>query len=292
MAYSTVDELLLSLGLTASTCLQYEYHNAENFLSVLDKEYERFEADNTRSQYIVFHRVTSRLFDQDLLFPENRLLTFESYFPTLEILLVKMENERHGVASRKFGHMLVVQLSHMNNDRLDNGLMPVGTAHFQTTDRIKRAHDSFRPRRFGSSRTRHWPSLVLEVGFSEPYRKLKEDAKWWLTSSNDEVKSVVVISLNQRYREIVVEKWINRGQPTVEYRTVISQEAGRKKINISNNQPLIIRFDDLFLRPANHNEHNITFSTDNWKEFADVVWESQFEQDYKQLAYYLKTTKR
>ncbi|KUL86228.1 hypothetical protein ZTR_08381 [Talaromyces verruculosus] len=283
MSSSAVDDLLLSLGL--STCSQYEYSNVDNFASVLDNEYKLFEADNlSRSQYIVFRGLNQSLFDRDFLYPRSGALTFESYFPNLDLLLVKMEFEPHSTAARKFEALLTKHLVLTNNDNLDRKLTPIGTAHFRTIDRTKRADASFRPRRLGTSHDGRWPSLVVEVGFSEPYRKLKEDAKWWLTKSqHNEVKTVVVIKINQTYREIVIEKWICQGQETTkDYRTVLSQQAGRNDIDISNNQPFIIPFDDLFLRTATPpKERDIIIGADDWEDFADTVWEVQFEQDYK-----------
>lgn len=284
MSSSAVDELLLSLGL--GTCPQYEYSNVDNFASVLDNEYKLFETDNTsRSQYIVFRGLTQSLFDRDFLYPKSGVLTFESYFPNLDLLLVKIEFEPHSTAARKFEATLLKHLYHMNDDELDEKLMSIGTAHFRTIDRTKRADASFRPKRLGTSHDRRWPSLVVEVGFSEPYRKLKEDAKWWLTASDNEVKTVVVIKINQTYKEIVIEKWICQGQrPTKDYRTVLSQQAGRNNIDISNNEPFVIPFDHLFLRTPTSNERNIILGTGDWERFADDVCVAQFEQDYKQMA--------
>lgn len=283
MSSSAAEELLLSLGLPASTCPRYEYRNVDDFASVLDTEYKLFEADDTRSQYIAFCGLTKSHFDQDFLEPKSGVLTFESYFPSLNLLLIKMEYEPHSTAAVKFGFMLVTQLLSMNNERLDRKLTPIGTAHFRAVDRTKRADASFRPRRLGPSRDRQWPSLIVEVGFSEPYRKLKEDSRWWLTASNNEVKTAILISINRRYREITIEKWINQGQPTMDHRIVISQEPGRSEVKLTNNHPFIIPFDNLFLRAPAANEHDIIFSTDDWENFAETVWEVQFEQNYKQM---------
>lgn len=284
MASSAVDDLLSSLGLPASTCPQYEYRNVDDFGSVLEREYKLFAADNTRGQYIVFRGLTPSIFDRDFLYPKSDFLTFESYFPALDLLIVKMEFEPHNTAAAVFQATLVTHLPLMNNDRLNRNLLPIGTAHFRTIDRTKRADASFRPRRLGTSCDRHWPSLVVEVGFTEPYRKLKQDASWWLTASNNEVKTVVLIKINTNRREIEVEKWIYQGRPIQAYRTVLSREAGRNSVDISNNQPLVIPFDDLFLRTAATSERNIVLGTDEWENFADAVWEVQFEQDYKQMA--------
>lgn len=75
-------------------------------------------------------------------------------------------------------------------------------------------------------------------------------------------------------------------EPTRDYRTVLSQQqAGRNNnnIDISNDEPLIIHFEHLFLRTATPpKERDIIIGADDWEDFADNVWEIQFEQDYTQ----------
>lgn len=80
-----------------------------------------------------------------------------------------------------------------------------------------------------------------------------------------------MISVNRNYREITIEKWIYQEQPTAIYQTVISQESGNEKVNVTNTQPLIIPFDELFLRLPGHTEHDIVFNTENWREYARNV---------------------
>ncbi|RAO64952.1 uncharacterized protein BHQ10_000964 [Talaromyces amestolkiae] len=94
------------------------------------------------------------------------------------LLLVKMEYEPHSTAAAKFGSILMKHPVLMNKDKLEKKLTPIGSAHFRALDRTKRAAAAFQPRRLGTSRdrNRHWPSLVVEVGFPnliESSRKMR-----------------------------------------------------------------------------------------------------------------------
>lgn len=80
------------------------------FLSVLDDKYSRFITDNTRSQYIGFYQLTVEKFDLDFMYPKSSLLTFDSYYPDLGILLVNMEFKTQSTTSRKFSDMVMKRL--------------------------------------------------------------------------------------------------------------------------------------------------------------------------------------
>ncbi|KAH8690481.1 hypothetical protein BGW36DRAFT_261867, partial [Talaromyces proteolyticus] len=49
------------LGLSATTS-EYEYRNKNHFLAMQKRELDLFEADRTRSPYIIFFGVTEQIF--------------------------------------------------------------------------------------------------------------------------------------------------------------------------------------------------------------------------------------
>ncbi|KAJ6110453.1 hypothetical protein N7486_002688 [Penicillium sp. IBT 16267x] len=53
-----------------------------------------------------------------------------------------------------------------------------------------------------------WPSVVMEVGVSESFNKLKADAAWWLENSRGQVRLVILIS-------------IDRTSPKIRYQTMV-----------------------------------------------------------------------
>lgn len=48
---------------------------------------------------------------------------------------------------------------------------------------------------------------MVEIGYKDGKRTLANDARWRLTASKGEVKVVVTISINQKRRDIILEKW-------------------------------------------------------------------------------------
>ena len=52
-----------------------------------------------------------------------------------------------------------------------------------------------------------WPSVVVEVGYSETLNQLHIDAEWWLKKSGGRTRFVVLLSVNRDTNEIVIEGW-------------------------------------------------------------------------------------
>jgi hypothetical protein len=263
----------LLFGLSANTS-QHEYRNNEHFLSVLDQELSSFTSDQSRSQYIIFTGVNNEVFCQDFTDPIDSLTTFETYSITHELILVKMETHTHAYLSYAFDRLLVKKLRTMQEH--DEDIRGFASAHVEGEDRKKRADQIYQPRRLPRHRSRQWPSLVLEVGYTEGQRKLDSDIDWWITQSNGDVKSAITISADPGVKRIVIYQWHGNNPRQQVYRNVLSQNYGGA-INTSNSNPLVITFEHLFLRQRDANEQDIIFTIDDLKEFAKDVWEVQFE---------------
>ncbi|CRL28005.1 unnamed protein product [Penicillium camemberti] len=112
----------------------------------------------------------------------------------------------------------------------------------------------FLPKRLPCSRTTKWPSLVVETGFSETPSKLTSDAEFWLSESNGDVQmSWELVDDRVKCQQVIT---INKGQ--------------------NNSQPLVIRFDKLFLRPPTiPRETNISIDNTILNEIASEIWEEQ-----------------
>ncbi|CAN5973238.1 unnamed protein product [Sphagnum jensenii] len=52
-----------------------------------------------------------------------------------------------------------------------------------------------------------WPSFVIEVGDSESLAMLRGDAAFWITNSDQRTRIVIVLSINRRDQQILVERW-------------------------------------------------------------------------------------
>jgi hypothetical protein len=52
-----------------------------------------------------------------------------------------------------------------------------------------------------------WPSFVIEVGVSESLAMLRRDAAFWITNSDGKTRIVILLSIDRRDRQILVERW-------------------------------------------------------------------------------------
>ncbi|EEA21809.1 conserved hypothetical protein [Talaromyces marneffei ATCC 18224] len=255
----------------------YEYQDAPHYSAAIIHEVNLLETHRDRSQYVIFTNVDQEQFSRG--FKGNTdTIPFGSYYPRLQILLTKIETKTHANASRDFEAALIKKLAAMKD--LDKQLVKVGGAHIETVDRTKRADNAYQPQRLPKYRDQLWPTVVVEVGYSESLRKLANDARWWLTASNGDVKTAITISINQKYREITFEKWgLNtEEEPVVLYRVQMQQDAVCQHVKVSNKSPLVIGFEELFLRPSQEAcEGDIVFSQDELKKLASMTWDVHFK---------------
>ncbi|EED14323.1 hypothetical protein TSTA_105350 [Talaromyces stipitatus ATCC 10500] len=85
------------LGLSPNTA-QYEHRNKKEFFLNRDRELSVFDTSREGSDYIVFTGLNETTFNHDC--DDNSLgtLGFKTFYPGLELLLVKMELRTHGFA--------------------------------------------------------------------------------------------------------------------------------------------------------------------------------------------------
>ena len=109
---------------------------------------------------------------------------------------------------------------------------------------------------------------MIEVGFSEPPPRLTSDARFWLSESNGDVQMVITIKVEQSLPKLVFEsrELIN---DRLERQQVVTIRKGDNNHIYIENQPFIIGFDKLFLRPASTaRETDIHLDKDMLKEIG------------------------
>ncbi|CAG8150028.1 unnamed protein product [Penicillium nalgiovense] len=81
------------------------------------------------------------------------------------------------------------------------------------TNQSRTPDSSWTPRDLPSGRSRKWPTLVLEVSYSQTRAYLKEAMQFWLDEPESDVK--VAISITVSDRKILLERWVRRpNRPT------------------------------------------------------------------------------
>lgn len=135
-----------------------------------------------------------------------------------------------------------------------------------------------------NGKVRPWPSLVLEVGYTESMGHLRMKADWWLVTSGFDVKVVLLVKLTARHGHIRIEKWKGISNhrtgatTTRSYETASRQPGCVQTVTISRSGigneddarldrssyivargTLRVGFTELFLRELGPGEYDIVF---------------------------------
>ncbi|KUM59415.1 hypothetical protein ACN42_g7714 [Penicillium freii] len=117
-------------------------------------------------------------------------------------MIIKLVTRAHQTASRGLCSAVQYEIYNMG---LEESICPVGGTTIQGMFSSKEADKSFSLLQPVPGRDREWPIITVEVGASDADRKLNADAEWWLTSSQGQVKLVVIMSINPEIPEIKFE---------------------------------------------------------------------------------------
>src|SRR5262249_33369750 len=110
---------------------------------------------------------------------------------------------KHEAAHLKFSSKVVAKLLQMG---IDDEIYPLGGTKFPGRRSSREGDSSFKPLSFRPNEA-DWPTIVFEAGLSESLRRLRVDAKWWLTQSEGDVKTVIIISVKPAQSLLHIEKW-------------------------------------------------------------------------------------
>jgi hypothetical protein len=197
-----------------------------------------------------------------------------------EILIVKLMvvGVMHEGVARQFVAMFDKKLVLLG---VDDSLDPTGSGRFgRRGGRSKEADVGYKP---CSRRRKHdWPSFVIEVGVSESLAMLRRDAAFWISNSDGRTRIVIVLSVNQRDRRILVERWeeVPRTRPnrsTANYSRIpqliqsLTLNAGVKYAG----PPLWIPTEKVFDGPPqNIPGREFLFTRDNLNAFNKKIWKA------------------
>lgn len=255
---------------------RYQYKGINQFQDMLKMGLRGQREDLDISEWVLFTEVTQQAFSRDFLNSDDKIIErcWNSYDSYQHLLLVKMTVSRpHEIAPRVFEGLLLDSLEPMGLKRC---LRTFGSATcVAESGSAKQPDAQFLPKRLPRARTKKWPTLVVESGFSESPSKLMSDARFWLTQFNGEVQVVITIKISRSMPQIVLESWelVNDRHKRTQVVTISKGENNHLYIR---GQPLIIGFDKLFLRqPSSPRETDLSLDDSVLEELATEVWEEQ-----------------
>ncbi|CAK9189358.1 unnamed protein product [Sphagnum troendelagicum] len=109
----------------------------------------------------------------------------------------------HEGVAQLFASMFDFKLFFLN---IRGSLLPTGSGRFGRREgRSKKADIGYKPR--ARDMENDWPSFVVEVGVRESCAMLRRDVAFWITNSDGRTRIVLVLSVNWRDQQILVERW-------------------------------------------------------------------------------------
>ncbi|KAI5804144.1 hypothetical protein DFH27DRAFT_394632 [Peziza echinospora] len=182
----------------------------------------------------------------------------------------------HEVVSRQLLIQIVLKVAAIAGHD-GNSIFGVGSARFGTAAsgggrRSKEGDEGI------SCSTRsgaEWPNVMIEVGYSEPLRMLRMDAKWWLLNSGGRTKMVIIALIGTDPNKLHFEIWEDKPNPNPRTRhspptipmvtnTVDIDESG---VVSPASAAITIPYYSLF-DVQNPNAMDITFTTAELADFA------------------------
>jgi len=158
-----------------------------------------------------------------------------------------------------------------------------GAARYSAGNSSKEGDSAYKPLSSRPNKT-DWPTIVFESGVSEPLRRLRSDARWWLEHSGGDVNIVIIISIMPVQSKIHIERWELVSTPPTRPLTRAVPNANiqiptkMQEIIITSNAvigaPLVLAFDKIFLHPAVLPETDITFTRQELSSWAANFWQS------------------
>jgi len=159
-------------------------------------------------QYLIFSSVTeSQLAEiQRLRDTRYKGLRF-FYLNEPETLIVKPMTIGgiHEQATSQFARMLLKKAARIG-PQLEEDLIDMRGTTYSGSEGRKEADSAFRPESSRPTRA-HWPTLVVETGVSQSLGQLQGAARWWLTDSRGNVNIVLLFSIDEENRKILIEQW-------------------------------------------------------------------------------------
>ncbi|KAJ6127833.1 hypothetical protein N7471_009050 [Penicillium samsonianum] len=250
---------------------KYEFKGIQDCLQILDQKQEQYEKNMDSFPY-VFFTIDERAFLDCFENSEERELrkSWEFYDPSIKLLLVKiMESGPHATATAAFTQIFLTWRGPFDPNR---PLVSTATNIFRgSLNKKKKADCSWTPAHPGLNRK--WPTIAVEVAWSEPGWKLIQDVEFWLNQCHGQVNIVLTINICERGR-ILIRQWRSGARGPVQVQKIeITKDPAPKTEKIQGSMKL--PFEQIHLRPKGPNETDFIISHQDMENLAAEVWASQ-----------------
>ena len=253
-----------------------------NLQETIDSQSQELRKGVSTQQYLVFQPVTKA--DRAKIESTRSSIgghTRMTHYTDSNLLIIKMPTLKHESAHLRLGTKLMLKVVNMGIP--EDMLCPCGGTKYPGRVSSKEGDSSYKP----SSREKEtdWPSIIFEAGYSESIQHLRSSARWWLENSQGEVKIAVIISIHPADKRLHIEKWglasPDQGRPATrgtQVQTLIPTQMQEVTIlpnnAISGSLPLVLGFQDIFLRPAIPPESDVTFTAEDLLNWAEAFWKT------------------
>ena len=268
-------------GLEQSRVIHYSRLQA--FGAALEQLKNNVHYGKTTNQYLIVRDV-----DEDIMkHIEDRGYKGVRYewHGDLEVLFVKVPTRAHETAAAAFGDVITVTTWAMGLPLIER--QPFGAATFKAAAGTPRKEGdwSMMPVNVRPNRG-DFPTIVIEVGFSESLRKLRNDARLWFSMSRNDVQIVILIAVRAANNQIIFEKWalgpVAAGRPITRH-TPLQLPRAEQEITITRTPPntfaitngtapLTLEFNRLFLRLPVGGEHDVVYTQAQLIEIAEAIF--------------------
>jgi len=186
----------------------------------------------------------------------------------LEILIVKVPTEAHEIAAAQFGDEISFNAMSMGLPLAERLLVGIATFRAVAGTPRKQPDWSMKPRNVRAN-PGDFPTIVIEVGFSETLRRLRNDARLWFSMSGNNVQIVILIAVRAARDQIIFEKWALGPIPANRRTTrltpaqsiTITRTPPNNTLAITGGAaPLTLEFRRLFLRLPVGQEGDIVYT--------------------------------
>lgn len=256
---------------------KYEFRGIQDCLQILDRQCEQYEGYMGILNPFLIFIIDDRSFLDCFENGEERLLrkSWKLYEPSTNHLFIEMPTSTiHEAAKGAFEAVF----ERWAGDDSNHPLVVTGGANFRGSSNRSKCPDSgWRPGYSAGGRATDWPTIAVEVVWSERRVQVEEDVKFWLTESNDQVNVAVTVTVYSRGR-ISIEEWRSRGPnrvPVPRQRIEIVRHPAPNCSRVSGS--FRVPYEKIHARQKPRKGSDFVLGPQEMEYIAFRVWDTQFK---------------